>query len=137
MVTLQILFTGEQNIYAREMLIKAQGSFQMEGEKYTIGRTILRVLEEWCKYKGYIRLTKSNSNGNLAKDLIRNDIEEFNFILDLIGQVKRDPNEGNGRMLHEYLLRMEPDWRPPKGVSFNMAVLSKMEELMEVKSQAR
>jgi len=130
MVVLQILFKDGKIAYVKELLIKAQGSFQMSGEKYTLGRTLLRVLEEWCKSKGYIKDTKASKDGITARDLIKEDVEEYDYVIDLMRQVRRDPNEANGRMLHEYLLRMEPDWKAPKGVSFSGAVLERMEELM-------
>ena len=40
MTTLQIAMTDEEYKYAKELLIKAQGSFQLDGNKYPMGKTI-------------------------------------------------------------------------------------------------
>ena len=53
MATLQVLLSDKQLSYAKDMLVKAQGSFQINGEKFTLGKTLMRVLEEWCKNHVY------------------------------------------------------------------------------------
>ena len=130
MATLQVLLTDKQLSYAKDMLVKAQGSFQMNGEKFTLGRTLMRLLEEWCKNKGYIKNTLQDKKILGLKQLIENDPDEHDFILDLIRMVVKQPNEVNTRRLHQYVLKLDPNFRPSKERPLNRELVDRARELV-------
>ena len=131
MVVLQIGLSEDQYKYAKDLLVKAQGSFQLDGEKYTLGRTFMKILEEWSKSKGYIKKTKEEKEKVSIRELILNDSGEKNYILDLISNVNKRPNATNSKALFEYVKKLDPDWRVPNGESTTKGLVKRAREIIE------
>ena len=134
MTTLQIAMTDKEYEYAKELLNKAQGSFQLDGNKYTFGKTIIKVLEEWSRNKDFIKETKHERETNLTLTLFKNDKDEVSNALNLIQRVERYPNETNANALMELVVRIDPEWVIPRGdgaPNINTALITKMRELLK------
>ena len=133
MTTLQIAMTDEEYKYVKELLNKAQGSFQLDGNKYPMGKTIIKVLEEWSRDKDFIKETKQERDKNLALSLFKNDPEEVSNALGLMDRCEKYPNETNINSLMELVLRLEPYWIIPRGENapnLNKALINKMRQLL-------
>ena len=134
MTTLQIAMTDKEYKYVKELLNKAQGSFQLDGNKYPMGKTIIKVLEEWSRNKDFIKETKQERERNLTTSLFRNDPEEVANALNLIKRVERYPNETNANALMELVVRLDPAWVIPRGdeaPNINTALIAKMREMLK------
>ena len=129
MTTLQIAMMDEEYKYAKELLIKAQGSFQLDGNKYTMGKTIIKVLEEWSRGKDFIKETQYEREKNMALTMFKNDPEEITQAKSLMRFVEKTPNETNTKTLYELIVRLEPHWVAPiEGQT--KAIVNKMKELL-------
>ena len=113
MTVLQIAMTDEDYEYAKKMINKAQGSFQLDGNKYPMGKTIVKVLEEWSRDNDFIKETKYERDTNLAITLFKNDPEEIIQAKSLIKFVEKTPNETNTKTLYDLIVRLEPHWVAP------------------------
>ena len=134
MTTLQIAMTDKECKYAKELLNKAQGSFQLDGNKYPMGKTIVKVLEEWARSKDFIKETKQERDQNLALSLFKNEKEEISAAYELITRVEKFPNETNTSALMDLILRLEPYWVLPRGgdaPNLNKSLVIKMKELLQ------
>lgn len=126
--------TDKEYKYVKELLNKAQGSFQLDGNKYPMGKTIIKVLEEWSRSKDFIKETKGEREKNLTTTLFRNDSEEVANALNLIQRVERYPNETNTSALMELVVRLDPNWVIPRGdeaPNINTALIVKMREMLK------
>ena len=134
MTTLQIAMTDKEYKYVKEMLNKAQGSFQLDGIKYPMGKTIIKVLEEWSRSKDFIKETKGDRDRNKATTLFKNDPAEIANALGLIKRVERYPNETNVNSLMDLVLRLDANWVIPRGeesLNLNKALIVKMREMLK------
>ena len=52
MSKLQIAMSEEEHKKIYETLNKAQGKFLLEGKRYTLGKTIARIVKEWATENG-------------------------------------------------------------------------------------
>lgn len=129
MTTLQIAMTDDEYEYIKAMLHKAQGSFQLDGTKYPMGKTIIKVLEEWSRSKDFIKETKYERDINLALTLFKNDHEEIIQAKSLMRFVEKTPNETNTKTLYELIVRLEPHWVAPLE-NQTKAIVNKMKELL-------
>ncbi len=126
--------TDKEYEYVKELLNKAQGSFQLDGNKYTFGKTIIKVLEEWSRNKDFIKETKQERENNLTLTLFKNEPDEVSNALNLIRRVERHPNETNAKTLMELVVRLDPNWVIPRGENapnINTALVVKMRELLK------
>ena len=131
MPVLQISLDEETYCFAKDLLIKAQGSFQLEGDKYTLGATFLTILEEWSKSKGFIKKTSGEKKKTSIRELILNDPTEKNFVMDLILNVDRRPNATNSKALFEYVRKLDPSWRVSNGESTTKGLVKRAREIIE------
>ena len=131
MTTLQIAMTDKNYKYAKQLLIKAQGSFQLDGNKYPMGKTIVKVLEEWSRSKDFIKETQYDREKNKAMLLFKNDPDEVERAISLIKFVEKAPNETNTKTLYELIVRLEPHWVAPMD-NMTKSVISKMKELLKL-----
>lgn len=129
MTTLQIAMTDEEYKYAKELMNKAQGSFQLDGNKYPMGKTIIKVLEEWSRGKDFIKETQYEREKNKAITYFKNDPDEIERALSLIRFVEKSPNETNTKTLYELIVRLEPHWVAPMD-NMTKAIVLKMKELL-------
>jgi len=129
MTTLQIAMTDEEYKYAKELMNKAQGSFQLDGNKYPMGKTIIKVLEEWSRGKDFIKETQYDREKHKALTLFKNDPNEIERALSLIRFVEKSPNETNTKTLYELIVRLEPHWVAPTE-KMTKAIIIKMRELL-------
>lgn len=130
MTVLQIAMTDEDCKYAKKMINKAQGSFQLDGNRYPMGKTIVKVLEEWCRSKDFIKETKYERDINLAITFFKNDPEEIIQAENLIRFVEKTPNETNTKTLYDLILRLEPQWVAPLE-NQTRALVDKMKGLLK------
>lgn len=130
MVVLQISLSEENYKYVKDLMVKAQGSFQLDGEKYTLGLTFIRILEEWSKNKGYIKNTTEEKKHTSLIDLILNDPIEYNALIELIELVEKEANPGKAQELWEYVRSLDKAWRPPKDESVPKALVVRMKEII-------
>ena len=121
--------TDEEYKYAKELMNKAQGSFQLDGNKYPMGKTIIKVLEEWSRGKDFIKETQYEREKNKALTLFKNDPDEVERALSLIRFVEKSPNETNTKTLYELIVRLEPHWVAPMD-NMTKNVIIKMRELL-------
>ena len=109
MKRLQIILTDKQHDFVRVLLIKAKGSFTLEGTDYKFGDTLARIFREWSNQKGFTG--EGDTIENIRDlDLIINDPEELNYILGLIKMCNKGASEGSVRALSEYIKRVDPMW---------------------------
>ena len=131
MTVLQIAMTDKNYKYAKQLLIKAQGSFQLDGNRYPMGKTIVKVLEEWSRSKDFIKETQYDREKNKAMLLFKNDPDEVERAISLIKFVEKAPNETNTKTLYELIVRLEPHWVAPMD-NMTKSVVSKMKELLKL-----
>lgn len=129
MTTLQIAMTDEEYLYIKALLHKAQGSFQLDGNKYPMGKTIIKVLEEWSRGKDFIKETQYSREKHKALTLFMNDPDEVERALSLIKFVEKSPNETNTKTLYELIVRLEPHWVAPMD-NMTKSIIIKMRELL-------
>lgn len=111
MGNLQFSMTDKQQKYARDLLLKARSNFESIGERFTLASTLIRVLEEWNRNKGFLKETNQERKGNLALSLIKEDPEEYNYILGLIKSCEKGVGPGSVRDLTHAINRIDRHWR--------------------------
>ena len=132
MTTLQISMTEEKYQRVKTLLVKAKGSFMLTGEKYNFGDTIIRVLEEWSRDKGFLKETNQERKGSLAISLIKDDPEEYALVLGLIKSCEKGVGPGPARDLTNIINRIDRYWRVSVGkdaLNSNKQIAQKAREL--------
>lgn len=115
MARLQIQVSEKEYERVYKILNKAMASFMAEkGRSFTIRSSIVRIFEEYGKWKGFI-----NGNDKVATEIesIRSNPDELKQVEELIFQARRNPNVANARAINELVLKLDPNFRVPKGVS--------------------
>ena len=135
MVVLQISLSEKQYSYAKKMLVQAQGSFQVVGIKFTLGKTLMKILEEWSRNRGFIKETKGERDNNLALSMFKNNPERVSVALDLIQKIERgkDYTQETLTNLMDLIRELESTWTIPRGEgapNLNEALVVKMKELL-------
>ena len=92
MGNLQFNMSDKQEVYIRGLIFKAQGSFLSNGFRYTMGSTIVRIVEEWCEKKGLIKIGKKEDK---SVDEGIEVVEEARLTLDQAVKIIED---------------LDPDW---------------------------
>jgi len=115
MARLQIQVSEKEYERVYKILNKAMASFMAEkGRSFTIRSSIVRIFEEYGKWKGFI-----NGNDKVATEIesIKSNPDELKQVEELIFQARRNPNVANARAINELVLKLDPNFRVPKGVS--------------------
>ena len=115
MARLQIQVSEKEYERVYKILNKAMASFMAEkGRSFTIRSSIVRIFEEYGKWKGFI-----NGNDKVATEIesIKSNPDELKQVEELIFQARRNPNVANARAISELVLKLDPNFRVPKGVS--------------------
>ena len=128
-MSLQISMTEKQKKYSKDLLIKARASFEVDGSRYSFASTIIRILEEWSKNKGFIKITVQGQKDVTARNLILNDYEEMEYVNNIIKASETTPNPSNLRILGEYIRRVDSLWKYPKGANATKEVIRKAKDL--------
>ena len=104
---------------------------KLDGNKYPMGKTIVKVLEEWSRSKDFIKETQYEREKSNALMLFKNDPDEIERALSLIRFVEKSPNETNTKTLYDLILRLESHWVAPiEGQT--KAIINKMKELLKL-----
>ena len=111
MGNLQFNMNDKQKQYARDLLLKARSSFESTGDRHTLASTLIRVLEEWNRNKGFLKETNQERKGNLALSLIKDNSEEYNYVLGLIKSCEKGVGPGSIRDLTHIINRVDRHWR--------------------------
>ena len=134
MGNLQFNMTDDQKTYARDLLLKGRSKFESSGIRFTLASTLIKILEEWCRDRDFIKETKGERDSNIAITTFLNDPIEIGIVTRLIQCLERNNfTQGNINDLMDYVLRFDPTWIIPKGddaPNLNKALVIKMKEIL-------
>jgi len=94
-----------------EVLNKAMSLFQSEGNRYNYRSTIVRIIEEYGKWKGF-----TNGDGTVKSEVesINDNPDERQRLESLIVHYKRNRSVGTEREISEIVSKIDPNFTFPK-----------------------
>ena len=125
----QVLMSDKKETYIRSILVAAQGKFQLSGEKYSMGKTLVRIMEEWGITNQLIHQTKEEKKAEQNNVDIRGNEEIKEHIHELIKRLEKTPTVGTARRLKTYIGKADPKWRPPANEPETKYIIQKAKEV--------
>jgi len=109
-VKLQIAVSEKELESIYKVLNKAMADYQSEGIKYSYRSTIVRIINEYGKWKGYI-----NGDGSVKSEIesIKSNPEEIQHVESLVNNYKKNANMESERAILDVVYRISPDFKYP------------------------
>ena len=128
---LQIAMSESELERIYKIMNLAMPSYQLEtGDKYNYRTTIVRIFEEFGKWKGFV-----NGDTTLTTEieLIKNDPDELRVVEQLANNYKRSAHMETERAIMEVIYRIDPKFVPPtESAERKSKILSVLEDKLGV-----